>query len=286
MGGPRVQNAHWSTNEHLPRMVAIALVCILAFLVAGFAFRACTQEEVEEPLTPQPFYNHALFIRNGQFYEYIDGDLIANKTGVDVSDHQEWIDWEAVRASGVKFAYIRIGYRGSTEGELYADAYYEYNLQATKDAGVERGVYFFSQAITADEAREEADFVLQLLNKTKLEYPVAFDSEMAAEGIQSRVAGLTQEESTAIAQAFCDAIKAGGYDVILYGNGHDLGRYSSDLLERYPVWYAEYGALPAYTQKYVLWQYASQGQINGIGSPVDLNLDLGPALEARESSTS
>ncbi len=276
-----MQDARWSTNEHLPRVVAIVVVCILAFLVAGMALRACSQEE--EPSLPQPFYNHAHFVRNGQFYEYIDGNTIANKTGVDVSDHQEWIDWEAARKSGIQFAYIRIGYRGSTEGELYADEYYEYNLQAAKDAGVERGVYFFSQAITVDEAREEAEFVLKLLNKTKLEYPVAFDSEMAADGIKSRVAGLSQEESSAIAQAFCDVIEAGGYDIILYGNGNDLARYSDDLFERYPVWYAEYGALPDYMQEYVLWQYASQGQVNGINTPVDLNLDLSPALEAQQA---
>ena len=278
MGGPEVKNARWSTNEHLTRIAFVVALAVIALLAAGIAFRACTH--TDEDGGPQPFYNHANFARNGQFYEYTDGTVIANKTGVDVSDHQEIIDWEAVRKSGIQFAYIRIGYRGSTEGALYEDDYYEYNITNAQKAGIECGVYFFSQAITVEEAHEEAEFVLKLLNGKKLEYPVVFDSEMATDGIQSRVANLNGEEATAIAKTFCDTVAAGGYKLCLYGNGQDLNRYSEGLLAQWPVWYAEYGALPSYSGEYFLWQYASQGQINGIETPVDLNLDLSAVLEA------
>lgn len=272
-------------GEHLSRIAAVVTLVIIAALIAGVAARSCTQEP-EEELEPQPFYSHSSFIRNGQFYEYTHEDLVVNKTGIDVSDHQGWIDWEAVKAEGIQFAFIRLGYRGATEGDLYLDEYFEYNIQAAHDAGIECGVYFFSQAITEDEAREEAQFVLDTLGSTKLEHPIAFDSEAAAEGITSRVAGLSVEESSAIAQVFCETIEAAGYQALLYGNGHDLGRYSTSLRESYPVWYAEYGALPAYTGEYVLWQYASAGVINGIDAQVDLNLDLSAALAAQQSSSS
>ena len=278
MGGPAVQKARWSTNEHLTRRALILLLAFIALLAAGIAFRSCTQE-TEAP-EPQPFYNHAAFARNGQFYEYVTETVTAHKTGVDVSDHQQWIDWSAVRKAGIQFAYIRIGYRGSTEGDMYQDDYFEYNMAGAKDAGIERGVYFFSQATTPAEGREEAQFVLDTLDGAKLDYPVAFDFEIAALGVDSRAADLNSEEASAVAQAFCETITAGGYDVILYGNGYDLARYSEELLARYPVWYAEYGALPAYTEEYVLWQYASEGHIDGIQTIVDLNLDLSPVLES------
>ncbi|MBQ9020970.1 MAG: glycoside hydrolase family 25 protein [Eggerthellaceae bacterium] len=251
---------------------------LVLFLLASIGIQAFihfTSGEEEA----QPFFSHANFTRYEQFYFYTEGDILIEKTGVDVSDHQGQIDWDRVAKNHINFAFIRAGYRGSTEGDLFEDEYFSYNLKNAQAAGIECGIYFFSQALNEQEAREEAEFVLELLDGAKLEYPVVFDFEIAAMGITSRVADLTNEEASAIAQTFCESIEAAGYKAMLYGNGYDLARYSEDLLERYPIWYAEYGALPAYTSEYSIWQYGNEGHIDGIETIVDLNLDLSQMLE-------
>ncbi|MDO4533625.1 MAG: GH25 family lysozyme [Coriobacteriia bacterium] len=210
---------------------------------------------------------------NGRMSYAEDGEIVS-KIGIDVSDHQDYIDWDAVAADGIEFAFIREGYRGSSEGDLFQDDYFEYNLQFARAAGIECGVYFFSQAISEEEAREEAEFVLQLLAGAELDYPVVFDYEQNAAGIDSRIEGMSREESTAIALAFCETIKAGGYEAMLYGNGYDLANYDLDELEDYGLWYAEYGDYPSCRRPFAVWQYSNDGRVAGIETAIDMNLDI------------
>ena len=214
---------------------------------------------------------------DGRFYYEADG-VAASCTGVDVSENQGWIDWEAVSEDGIEFAMVRAGYRGTTEGGLFVDELYEYNLSAAHEAGIDCGVYFFSQAITEEEAREEAEYVLSLLDGVYLEYPVAFDYEQNAAGIESRIAGISPEEATRIAQAFCSVIEEGGYDAMVYGNAYDLDYFDMDALSEYSLWYAEYGTPPASRRPFMLWQYSNEGWVYGIDTAVDLNLDMSSAL--------
>lgn len=223
-----------------------------------------------------PFYSWDGFSKIGQRYTYQSASGLADKTGIDVSEAQGQIDWRAVRADGIRFAFVRVGYRGSTEGGIYLDDYFVHNLSEAQKAGVECGAYFFSQAVSVEEAKEEAAFVIDALAGTKLEYPVVFDYEMRASGINSRVGAVTREQATAIAQAFCSAVEEAGFDAMVYGNGHDLGHYDLDALSRWPRWYAEYGALPSFTESYAIWQYASDGSVAGVNTVVDLNLDMTP----------
>ena len=196
------------------------------------------------------------------------------KTGVDVSAYQEYIDWDAVAADGIRFALIRVGYRGTSEGAISQDDYFEYNLQAAHDAGIECGVYFFSQAVSVEEAQEEADFVLAVLGGASLEYPVAFDYELNAEGVSSRTTEVSSGEATAIAQAFCQRIEDGGYQAMLYGNAYDLDRFDLDALAGYDLWFAEYTSYPSARRAFAVWQYSSNGSVAGIDAAVDLNLDM------------
>ena len=205
---------------------------------------------------------------------YTEDGATAAKTGIDVSENQGYIDWDSVAADGIEFAFIRAGYRGTTEGGLFQDEYFEYNLQFARAAGIECGVYFFSQAVTEEEAREEAEYVLQLLAGAQLDYPVVFDYEQNAEGVQSRTEGMSREESTVIARAFCETIKAGGYDAMLYGNGYDLANLDYDALDGYGLWYAEYGDYPSCRRPFAVWQYANDGRVAGIETAVDMNLDI------------
>ena len=227
-----------------------------------------------------PYYETSAFTQvNGR--NIFDGESgTATKTGIDVSDNQGYIDWYNVAADGIEFAFIRVGYRGATEGGLYTDEYFDYNLNAAAEAGIERGAYFFSQAISVEEAREEARYVLSLLDGVSLEYPVAFDYEWKVEGIESRVSNVDTEEATAIAQAFCEVIQRAGYRVALYGNSYDLNMYDLDAFWDVSLWYAEYGTAPMCRRPFTLWQYSNDGRVNGIEGAVDMNLDLSSAEPA------
>ena len=263
------------------RSIILGVLLIAALLFAGLGIRSCfvgsQTLEIEELV---PYYPWEGFLESDDRFSFIftdeETEATTNiaKTGIDVSDHQGWIDWEAVASDGIQFAFIRLGYRGMTEGEIYPDEYYEYNITAAKQAHIECGVYFFSQAITEEEAKEEAQFVLDMLNGTTLEYPVVFDFEKVAPDSNSRIHDLSSEEATAIALAFCKAIEKGGYKAMLYGNMYDIERYDMDKLSDYPVWYAEYGALPSYAKEFTIWQYSSTGSVKGIETVVDMNIDL------------
>jgi len=249
---------------------AMRVACALVALAVVVALCACVPG-ASSPWS-SPYYDWEGFHQqNGRFVYEGEGGLVT-ETGVDVSDNQGWIDWWAVADDGIDFALIRCGFRGSSEGGLYPDDYFEYNLASAHDAGIACGVYFFSQAVTVEEAQEEARFVLDLLGGVPLEHPVAFDHEREAEGIDSRVDELTGEQATAVAQAFCEVIQDAGYKTMIYGNGYDLARYDWDVLEHDELWYAEYGSFPSCRQPYAVWQYTNDGQVDGIDGAVDLNL--------------
>ena len=211
----------------------------------------------------------------------------AAKTGVDVSTHQQDIDWPAVAEDGIDFAILRLGHRGYTEGGLFQDQTFEQNLQGALDAGLEVGVYFFSQAVTPEEAEEEADFLLGVLDGQPLTFPVAFDWESIPDD-EARTDGLDGETMTRCAVAFCDRIAAAGYRPAVYFNRtQGYLRYNLLELQDYALWLAEYDAAPDFYYHFDLWQYSHTGQVDGIQGAVDLNLALSlPANENGDSGTS
>lgn len=203
---------------------------------------------------------------------YVQNGQTISRTGIDVSSHQQQINWSSVAQDGVSFVYIRLGYRGSSEGTLHVDDFFTQNLSGAKNAGIDIGVYFFSQAITEEEAREEARFVLKQLDGASLDYPIAFDMEPSPEG-GGRADALTREEATAIANAFCDEIQKSGYRAIIYGNSYDLSKYNLSALTG-RIWLAQYDGKPDGSISFVMWQYTPKGTVAGISGSVDLNLDL------------
>lgn len=209
-------------------------------------------------------------------YRYIVDGQVKSRLGVDVSESQHEIDWSAVAADDIDYAIVRVGYRGATEGELYPDSQYRANIEGARKAGLDVGVYFFSQACTVAEAEEEADYVIAQLGGMTLEYPVAFDSELVALASgASRTVGVDNEEMTAIADAFCKRVEQAGYRSTIYGNAADLARYSSALLGRNSIWWAEYNAAtPSASIGIDYWQYTNSGEVAGIPTAVDLDLDL------------
>ncbi|MCD7757501.1 MAG: lysozyme [Clostridiales bacterium] len=201
------------------------------------------------------------------------------RTGIDVSAHQGDIDWEAVAADGVSFAMLRVGFRGyGAEGTLNLDEYFLQNAQAAVEAGLDIGVYFFSQATSAAEAEEEAAFVLEQLEGLTITFPVAYDWELIdAEDsgeAGARTDDVDDETAAACAEAFCAAITQAGYQAALYVN-NQTGYFSYDdaLLQSYFLWYAGYDqSYPDYYYAVDLWQYTESGTVDGIVGGVDLNI--------------
>ena len=229
-------------------------------------------DRVMTPLEGMPLnpYDRAAFSQDSRGRVAYEGA----RTGIDVSAYQEEIDWPTVAADGIDFAILRLGYRGYTEGGLFLDKTFEQNLQGALNAGLDVGVYFFSQAVTPEEAEQEADYVCSALDGYDITYPVAFDWEPISDE-SARTNGLDGETLTQCADAFCARVKEAGYTPAVYFN-QSLGylRYDLRELTDYALWLAEYDTKPDFYYHFDLWQYTHTGQVAGIEGNVDLDLDL------------
>lgn len=221
---------------------------------------------------PASTLDHSLFYQDGEYIAY-SGETPRALRGIDVSEHQREIDWQLVAADGVDFAMIRCGYRGYTGGSLNEDLFFRQNIQGALDAGIKIGIYFFSQAISVEEAVEEAEFVLSLISEYKIDLPVAYDWENIGSGIEARTDGLDSETLTDCALAFCDKISKAGYEPSVYFY-RSLGYYKYDLgrLSELSFWVGAPGELPDFYYEHDIWQYSFTGSVGGIETDVDLNL--------------
>lgn len=205
------------------------------------------------------------------YYTY-RSSYLDTEVGIDVSSHQSEIDWDAVAASGVDFAILRLGYRGYTEGSVNLDSRFLYNLEEARRVGLDVGVYFFSQAITPEEAVEEAEFVLSVLNGTPLQYPVIFDWESISSS-EARTDNLDNAVLSQCVQAFCDRIALSGYQPGVYFNKTwGYFRHDQAQLASYYTWFAGYTEAPDCYYAFDMWQYSSSGSVPGIEGKVDLDM--------------
>ncbi len=203
---------------------------------------------------------------------YVDNELCSYK-GVDVSAINGDIDWNEVKAAGIEFAMIRLGGRGyGDDGVLYTDDKALENIRQAKSAGLFVGAYFFSQAISEEEAIEEAQLALSVLNGESLQLPVAFDWEyLGFEGM--RTDDVTAQVLTSCARAFCDRIIEGGYKPMIYSNKTLVYlKYNLTELSDVDLWYAFYSDKPDMYYNYTMWQYSAEGTVAGISGDVDLNI--------------
>ena len=245
----------------------LAALCLTAALAC---VGGCTDGSDGPQRYVSPYTWENLDRTDGRYTYYEDG-APASMLGVDVSDHQGFIDWSAVAADGIEFAIVRIGYRGTTEGGLYADGYADANMDGAAASGLAVGVYFFSQAVTPDEAVEEAEFALSLLAGRELALPVVYDHEPVAGS--GRANDIDDETASACARAFCERIEEAGYATMIYGNSADMSRYDESVTDARPVWFAEYNT-PTPTAQFDLsiWQYSNAGTVDGIATNVDMNI--------------
>lgn len=267
-------------------IAALAGAAVVAAVPTAF-ISSCATRLTEQPATETPEeqpwvspYDWSCVVeRENGLLAYVKNGQTLSEAGIDVSEHDGEIDWAQVKAAGVDFAMVRLGYRGYGQGTMNLDKYFLANLSGAAAAGVKVGVYFFSQAVSAEEAREEADYVVNSLAATDvtLSYPIVFDEEPITDGNVARTDGMTAAQFSENALAFCQQVESAGYTAMLYGNQHELAKLDlSGELASYDVWYAEYGVKkPTGEFDFVMWQYSDTGSIPGITASdgqVDLNI--------------
>ncbi|MCC8126413.1 MAG: glycoside hydrolase family 25 protein [Clostridiales bacterium] len=231
------------------------------------------QMEIDPDVAPNSYVPDC-FIRSGDRLSYEDAQT-TSRIGLDVSYYQGDIDWERVKADEMEFVILRLGYRGyGSAGSLNVDSSFSDNLKGAQQAGLDVGVYFFSQAVNEEEAIEEAQFVINCLDGQDLQLPIVFDPEHVT-GVESRVNTVTREQFTQNAIAFCDTVQDAGYDAMIYCN-MIWQAYWLDLKELadYSIWYADYQPLPQTPYNFAFWQYTESGRVDGISGDVDLNIQI------------
>lgn len=275
------------------KILITVLICAVVFVFAawGIAVLASrlmdygsgtisSQEQTQTPLEqtqpdipqiPENRYNAEGFYEIGGIrYYYHSG--YEGIPGVDVSSYQSDINWEAAKEAGIKFAMVRVGYRGWSTGELDLDNCFREHMEGALAAGLDVGVYFFSQALTVEEAEEEARYTLEQIKDYEITCPIVFDwEEVAAE--DARTNEMDMRLLTACAEAFCRTIEEAGYEAGVYFNqayGYEqLNLYS---LQDHVFWLAEYAEYPTFLYDFKIWQYTNEGKVSGIEGDVDLNI--------------
>lgn len=208
---------------------------------------------------------------NGLVSYQVDGQTVTKK-GIDVSKYQGEIDWEAVKNDGVDYAIIRVGIRGYSEGGIMEDEFFRRNMEGAIANEIPVGVYFFTQALNQEEALEEANFVIEMLQGYSLTYPVYLDIEDVKKA-DCRTNNLTVEERTNNAKVFLEAIAAAGYKPALYGNMKTyLLMLDLASLEQYDKWFAGYTLPIYYPYEYKMLQYSEKGRVAGVPGQVDVNI--------------
>ena len=260
--------------------------CVILAVLTGVLLAGCLPSPVQGPAPgteaatptvpettlPPPTENVFTPMDFGYEGDYLTCLTDESQLGIDVSKFQGEIDWEKVKEAGVEFAMIRVGFRGyGQSGKLVEDVNAKKNYENATKAGIKVGVYFFAQAITVEEAKEEAEYVLGLIDGWQLDMPVAYDWECLA--ADYRTAGADPQTVTDCAKAFCDVIGQAGYDTMIYFNpsqSRDM-MYLEELVD-YGFWLAMYSDQMTYEYKVDMWQYTKEGKVPGIKGNVDINL--------------
>lgn len=207
-------------------------------------------------------------------------EIEATVLGIDVARYQGTIDWQQLGTSGIGFAIVRLGYRGQSSGEIVEDNNARYNLQEGSKAGIPLGAYFYSTAISEEEAEEEAVWAANLIAKYPITYPVVFDYEGFRDE-SARHFQLTNEDRTNIALAFLNTIEKFGYEGMFYAAKNEIDTFFdiSRIEKDYKIWVAQYPVEPyptipssSYEGLHHMWQYTAEGRVLGIETNVDLNV--------------
>ena len=232
---------------------------------------------IDDTLAKNDYAMEDLTVSEDGEIQYVQGGNVVSYKGIDVSKQNGSIDWKKVADEGITFAYIRAGYRGyGVNGKLTEDSLAKENLQGANDAGIKTGVYFYTQAVTEAEAKEEANMVLNLIKPYQIDCPVVIYVKRVADS-GARMNALSINARTKIVKTFCEAIKTGGYRPMIYFD-LEMATVMLDLskLEDYDKWLAYYSNEFYYPYAYRVWQYSDKGRVKGVGGYVDLSIAFEP----------
>ena len=235
---------------------------------------------INEALKMNDYKSENLNILESGEIQYVEDGQVTSHKGIDVSKFQGEIDWEAVAADGVEFAFIRVGNRGyGSEGKLLEDEMFEANIEGALQAGIKVGVYFYTQALNEEELLAEAELVLRKIAPYKVECPVVFDVELVS-GANGRMNSLSAKERTDLTLLFCETIAEAGYKPMIYYNMEMAAlKLELERLEGYEKWFAYYNQDLYFPYDYQIWQYSHTGRVNGIEGEVDMNISFEPVWE-------
>lgn len=226
------------------------------------------------PYLPKQDYDFTRLVCQSNLMKYyVDGKQVSY-VGADISKYQDYVDFVKLKKAGVNYVMLRVGARGYGSGQIVLDEYFADNIKRATDAGLEIGVYFFSQAISVEEAVEEANLVLQSIGEYKITYPIAFDMEYI-ENDKARIEDLSKADKTTITKAFLDTIKNAGYTPMIYGNKEWLiKQIDMSKLTAYDVWLSQQEDVPDYPYQFTMWQYTKSANIDGIAGYANLNISF------------
>ena len=225
------------------------------------------------PNVPALSYNKAAYLLDGDRMSYGE-TAYGYRLGIDVSYYQEKIDWQKVAADGVEFAMIRLGYRGWSDGRLCMDERFVENIRSAQEAGIDVGVYFFTQAVNEAEAKAEAEYVIKQLSGYDLQMPIACDVEDIDDAV-GRMDNISVSQRSRNVAVFCQTIHDAGYEAMIYCNMYyEAYRLDLELLSGFPVWYADYSRYPQTPYQFAIRQYTDKGKIDGIDGYVDLDIQM------------
>ena len=267
------------TNRFLALLLAVALCLAMPFS----ANASQTTKSIYTPLT---------YTQNSRF----EGSSITH--GIDISEHNGTVSFDKVKKTQTKTIIVRVGCRGwGAKGSLKEDINFNDNISGAIKNGFDTGVYFYSQAVTEAEAREEANFVLQRIKGYDFNLPVYFDYEFAgtSEGRLNKAwanGTVNKTKMTKNAIAFCETIENAGYRAGVYASKsfYEDNLNKDELENKYAIWLAHYNTKTTYAGEYQIWQYAggdcgieeNRGKVNGINSYVDSNFVYSDFLNAFE----
>ena len=245
------------------KILSVFLAVIMAFASTSVAF-ASTKFYSK--------YDKKTYTHNTKF------DTFNKVVGIDVSEHNKTVDFNKVKADGIDFVYVRVGYTGYTKKKLSLnyDPYYQENITNALAAGLQVGVYWYSQALNEEEALQEANMLLNVIGSYNITLPVVYDYEFAGVGEDGRLdsANLSKAQMTANSLAFLNRVSQMGYTPCFYANYSFLKNRvnASQILSIAKIWLAHYNTSTDYPGDYEYWQYTSDGRVNGISGRVDMNV--------------
>ncbi|MBR5730920.1 MAG: glycoside hydrolase family 25 protein [Firmicutes bacterium] len=206
--------------------------------------------------------------------KYDWSDMSKAIRGIDVSKYQGTIDWRKVAFSDVRFAFIRIGYRGYETGKMVMDETFRYNIENALANGIPVGVYFVTKATSAEEGREEAQWIINNIRAYNVTWPVVMDFE-GAKDETDRTYGMSADTRDEVILAFCDTLREAGYTPMLYGSiGTYMTKMHIEKLEGINRWFAMYFNEPHFPYSMQIWQATDSGKVDGIKGDVDIDYTM------------